>query len=54
MVKILSETIKNIPWEKRPENNCDLPLWRYSGNPVIDTYPVKGITKLDNIVAVAY
>ena len=53
-IKILSETLPNIPWEARPENNCDLPLWRYSGNPVIDTYPVKGITKIYNSGAVAF
>ncbi len=35
MAKILNSTVKNIPWQDRPEG-CKDPVWRYSENPIID------------------
>ena len=33
-IKIFGKSLKNMPWEDRPEH-CSEPLWRYSANPVI-------------------
>lgn len=34
MTKILGSSLPNIPWEDRPAG-YKLPVWRYSGNPII-------------------
>lgn len=34
MAKIIGETIKNIPWQDKPEG-YEYPVWRYSANPII-------------------
>lgn len=34
MGKIISASLPSIPWQERPEG-YELPLWRYSGNPII-------------------
>ncbi len=34
MAKIIGESIKNIPWQEKPEG-YRYPVWRYSGNPII-------------------
>lgn len=34
MAKILGQSIKNIPWEDKPEG-YKYPVWRYSANPII-------------------
>ena len=33
-VKIIGNSIPQIPWEEK-DKNCNRPLWRYSGNPII-------------------
>lgn len=46
MTKILTGTpLPNIPWEEKPASAINSPVWRYSGNPVIDRNPVKGVTR---------
>ena len=43
------ESLPNIPWENRPANDRhDAPLWRFSGNPVIDRNPVPGVARVFN------
>ena len=37
MSKIIGSELKNIPWEEKPEG-YSLPVWRYSGNPIICRY----------------
>ena len=40
MTKILTgSSLPNIPWEEKPATVINSPLWRYSGNPVIDRNP---------------
>ena len=34
MSKIIGSAIPNIPWEEKPQGD-PMPLWRYSGNPII-------------------
>ena len=33
-IKIIGSALPNIPWEDRPEGS-NVPLWRYSQNPII-------------------
>ena len=51
MSKILGEALKNIPWE---EPSTDAPMWRYSGNPVIDRNPAKNVTRIFNSAVVPF
>lgn len=50
-IKVLSQTVKSIPWENCPEG-FEGPVWRYSKNPIIDRNPVKGITRIFNSAVV--
>ena len=48
MIKTLGEqNIPNLPWEDKPKN-CPGPIWRYSGNPVINRHPVDKIARIFN------
>ena len=38
MAKIIGNALPNIPWQDKPAG-CDMPLWRYSENPVIGRNP---------------
>lgn len=38
-IRIVGQAVPNLPWEPRPADNRQL-VWRYSGNPVIDRYPI--------------
>lgn len=43
MTKILTGgSLPNIPWEDKPASVVNAPVWRFSGNPVIDRNPGKG------------
>ena len=35
MAKIIGKPLKNIPWEDKPQG-YQYPVWRYSGNPIIN------------------
>ena len=42
MTKILTGgPLPNIPWEDKPASVVNAPVWRFSGNPVIDRNPEK-------------
>lgn len=48
MAKILNaQIVKNIPWEEKPDD-CRLPVWRYSKNPVIGRNPNESIARAFN------
>ena len=52
-VKIIGRALPNIPFEDRPEGS-DVPVWRYSGNPVIRRNQVKGAERIFNSAVVPY
>ena len=41
--QIIAPALPNIPWQEKPENAKNSPLWRYSENPIIDRNPQKFI-----------
>lgn len=54
MAKILGEnSVKNMPWEDRPQN-CEAPIWRYSGNPIIKRNPNKVCARVYNSAFVEF
>ena len=52
-VKIIGEPLPNIPWQESP-GTLNSPVWRYSGNPVIDRNPVKGVSRIFNSAVIPY
>ena len=52
-VKVIGESIKNIPWEDRPAGCTDI-VWRHSGNPIIDRNPTKRSSRIFNSALVPY
>lgn len=52
-VKIISEELKNIPWQPKPEGH-KLPVWRYNNNPIIDRNPVGNVARIFNSAVMPY
>ncbi len=44
----------NIPWQERPEGHINSPLWRYTGNPIIDRNPLPGVARIFNSAVMPY
>ena len=54
MAKIIGNlSCSKVPWEERP-SDCKGPLWRYSGNPVIDRNPNDVCARVYNSAFVEY
>ena len=51
--KIYGNDLPNIPFEPRPEG-YDLPIWRYSGNPVIKPNPFTNAERVFNSAVMAF
>jgi len=52
-INIIGQPLYNIPWQNCPENS-ELPVWRYSGNPIIQRNPVQGISRIFNSAVLPY
>ena len=52
-MKIIGQEIKNLPWEECPKG-YELPIWRYSGNPVIKRHVNETIARAFNSALVPY
>lgn len=50
---IIGDAIPNIPWEPRPAN-CDDPVWRSAGNPIITRKAVHEANSIFNSAAVPW
>lgn len=46
--------VPQLPWQDRPKNASELPLWRYDGNPVIGRHPQTGIARVFNSAVLPY
>jgi len=52
--KLLTEDVKNIPWQDKPGDIKAAPVWRFTDNPIIDRNPVKGVARIFNSAVVPY
>ena len=52
-VKIIGDSIPNIPWEDKPAGCTDV-VWRHSKNPIIDRNPTKRSSRIFNSALVPY
>lgn len=46
--------VPNMPWQDAPSKKLDIPIWRYSENPVINRNPVKNVARIFNSAVVPY
>jgi beta-1,4-mannooligosaccharide/beta-1,4-mannosyl-N-acetylglucosamine phosphorylase len=51
--QILSEPIQNMPWEDRP-TELNVPVWRFSHNPIVHRNPVEGVARIFNSAIVPW
>ncbi|WP_434223490.1 hypothetical protein [Fervidobacterium gondwanense] len=52
-MKIIAQSLPNIPWEDRPSGSSEL-LWRYSKNPIIKRDEAKGSNSIFNSAVVPF
>ncbi|PRX35611.1 beta-1,4-mannooligosaccharide/beta-1,4-mannosyl-N-acetylglucosamine phosphorylase [Orenia metallireducens] len=52
-VKIIGESLKNMPWEEKPEG-CDQVVWRHSANPITDWNPTPSAARVYNSAVVPF
>lgn len=53
MSKIIGNELKNLPWEPKPAD-CVMPVWRYSGNPIIGRHAIKRSNSVFNSAVVPF
>ncbi|WP_059049256.1 glycoside hydrolase family 130 protein [Paenibacillus senegalimassiliensis] len=53
MSKIIGETLKNIPWQDKPEG-LNAPVWRYSQNPIIERHAIPNSNSVFNSAVVPF
>ncbi len=46
--------LPDMPWQDAPEKELDIPIWRYTENPVIGRNPVKGVARIFNSAVMPY
>ena len=52
--QILAPALSNLPWQDRPEDARNTPLWRYNENPIIDRNPIPGVARIFNSAVMPY
>lgn len=53
MARLVGAALPNIPWEVRPQGSSD-PVWRYSGNPIIQRHATPTSNSVFNSAAVPF
>ena len=53
MAKIIGKALPNIPWEDKPAGEI-MPMWRFSGNPIIDRHGNKRSNSVFNSAVVPF
>ena len=48
--------VPNMPWQEKPADfhDGDIPLWRYTENPIINRNPIPGVARIFNSAVVPY
>lgn len=52
-VKIIGESLPNMPWQERPAGN-HMPIWRYTENPLFPRNPFPGAARIYNSAVVTW
>ena len=52
-IKIIGSALPDMPWQDKP-NGCTAPVWRYSGNPIINRNPLPNVARIFNSAVMPY
>ena len=52
-IKIIGASLPNIPWQDEPAGSA-APMWRYSGNPIINRNPLPEVARIFNSAVLPY
>ena len=52
-INIIGQPLYNIPWQDCPADS-ELPVWRYSENPIIQRNPVQSVSRIFNSAVLPY
>lgn len=52
-MKVIGNVTIDMPWQDKPEN-CTMPMWRYSENPIIKRNPIPGVARIFNSAVAQY
>lgn len=54
-IKMLTgDKLPNIPWQDKPEDIKNAPIWRYKENPIIGRNPLKNVARIFNSAVIPY
>lgn len=45
---MIAPPLANIPWQDKPKDHVNGPLWRYSENPIVGRNPLPGVARIFN------
>ncbi len=52
--QIIAPALADMPWQERPEEPSNSPLWRWNDNPIIGRNPLKGVARIFNSAVMPY
>lgn len=52
-IRIIGNALPDMPWQEKPEG-YNMPVWRYSENPIINRNPIKGVSRIFNSAVMPY
>ena len=53
-IKLITPRIGQMPWEEKPDNIVNAPIWRYSQNPIIKRNPIRNVARVFNSAVMYY
>ena len=52
--QIIAPALSSMPWQERPDEPSNSPLWRWNENPIIGRNPIKGVARIFNSAVMPY
>ena len=49
-----SPAVPDMPWQEKPADCGDIPVWRYTENPIIGRNPIPGVARVFNSAVAPY
>ena len=49
-----SPAVPDMPWQEKPADCGDIPVWRYTENPIIGRNPIPGVARVFNRAVAPY
>lgn len=52
--RIIGSSLPGIPWQDKPNDRADQPVWRYNANPIIGRNPINNVARVFNSAVLPY